>query len=384
MFRIIFLSYDFYSNEIGRYYKPFICVKPCYLIFSPMNRLVIFCFCFFLSVQNLFAQQIPIGTWKDELPYLHAKAVVQSANKIYCATDVSLYSVDKSDFSFEKLSKVNGLSDIGFSTLYFDGDRNQLLIAYSNSNIDILDSAGTYNISDIKRKNIVGDKNIYKIFQRGSMAYLCCGFGIAVLNLAKREISDTYYPGQTVSYNKVNSMTADDTFFYAATASGLYRAAINSSNLSDFSQWTKINSTTALPDAAVSDLLNINQSLYCSVKDSLYKFDGTQWTKIFWRDTMHIRSLHNGNGELLICMNSDSSGITPRVIKISATNSVDSIPTNFNSPWQSLKDENGNYWTADDQLGLKYFSATEVKTIYPLGPLSQKAADIAVRNGIAY
>ncbi len=353
--------------------------------FSPvMNRFVFFLCCFFLPFQNLFAQNIPIGTWKDELPYLNAISVVQSANKIYCATTVSLYSVDKTDFSFEKLSKVNGLSDIGFSTLHFDTGRNQLIVAYGNSNIDILDSAGTYNIADIKRKNIVGDKNIYKIYQRGTMAYLCCGFGIAALNLSKREIADTYYPGQTTSYNKVNAVTADDTFFYAATVTGLYRAAINSSNLADYSQWVKINSTTGLSTSAgVTDIINLNNILYCVVKDSLFKYDGAQWTKIFERDKMHIRSLDDGNGELLACMNSDS-GLASRVIKVFPDNTIDSIATAFNSSRQALKDANGNYWVADDQLGLKYYSPSEEKILYPTGPNSQKAADISIRNNIAF
>ena len=85
------------------YFKANSGVKRCNLILAPMNRFFFFSFCFSLTIQNLFAQQIPIGSWKDELPYLNSHAVVQSANKIYCATGVSLYSVDKSNFSFEKL-----------------------------------------------------------------------------------------------------------------------------------------------------------------------------------------------------------------------------------------------------------------------------------------
>lgn len=117
-----------------------------------MNRLIFPVILFVFFFQNLSAQNIQVGSWKDELPYLHAEVVAQSTNKIYCATSVSLYSVDKNDLSLEKLSKVNGLSDIGFSCLHFDTDREQLIIAYNNSNIDILSSEGVYNIADIKRK----------------------------------------------------------------------------------------------------------------------------------------------------------------------------------------------------------------------------------------
>lgn len=348
-----------------------------------MIRIIFLINCFAFCFQNLQAQEIPVGTWKDELPYLNAKSVVQSANKIYCATDVSLFSVDKTDLSTEKLSKVNGLSDIGFSVLHFDTIRNQLIIAYSSSNIDILTESGVFNIADIKRKNIVGNKSIASIFQKDNLAYLCCGFGIVVMNLDKREVAETYYPGQTNSYNKVNGLSADENYFYAATATGLFRASINATNLADYSQWQKFDTLSGLPNKEVKQIISVSNSLYCNVKDSLFKFDGTQWNKVFWRDKMYINSLDNGGSELLICMSSDS-GLAKRVIKFFPDNSFDSIPSNFNSPRQALKDDDGNFWIADDQLGLKYFLNGNASSVFPSGPGSFKASDIAVRNGLAY
>ncbi len=348
-----------------------------------MNRLVFILIVFVFFVQQLAAQDIPVGTWKDNLPYQNAQSVVQSENKIYCATNVSLYSVDKTDFSFEKLSKVNGLSDIGFSTLHFDAGNNQLIIAYSNSNIDILSEQGVYNIADIKRKNIVGNKSITSIFQKESMAYLSCGFGIVALNLNKLEIADTYYPGQTTSFNKVNALTSDSIYFYAATASGLYRAYLNSTNLADYSQWVKMEVVSGLPDLQVIDIISFNDSIYCNLNDSIFKFDGAHWNKIFFRQNMKISSMNDAGNELLICMDSDS-GLIKRVVRLYADNNNDSLNTAFNSPQEAIKDESNNYWVADLQMGLKYFSSAQEKYIFPTGPYSTKAAKIAVRNKIAY
>src|SRR5437870_3170792 len=123
--------------------------------------------CFISYSVSAFAQQIPIGTWKEYLPYGNPIDVTASDNKIYCATALSLYSVNKSDWSFERYSKVNGLSDIGYSTIAFDKNHQLLFIAYDNSNIDLLTQKGIINIPDIKRKNIVGDKAIYAIFFLG-------------------------------------------------------------------------------------------------------------------------------------------------------------------------------------------------------------------------
>ena len=348
-----------------------------------MNRLIFPVILFVFFFQNLSAQNIPIGSWKDELPYLHAESVAQSVNKIYCATSVSLYSVDKTDLSLEKLSKVNGLSDIGFSFLHFDTDREQLIIAYNNSNIDILSSGGVYNIADIKRKNIVGNKNINSIYQKDNKAYLCCGFGIAVLNLDKLEIADTYYPGQTTSFNNVNALSTDNNFFYAATTTGLYRASLTSQNLSDYSQWQKINQSTGLVDDEVKFIASSSQSLYCVVNDSLFKYDGALWNRIFNRAKMYVSSIADDGNELLVCMNSDS-GLTSRVMKILNDNTIDSIQTSFGAPQQAVKGANGTYWIADIQTGLKYFSTAGSGLVFPTGPLSEKAADIAVWNSTAF
>lgn len=348
-----------------------------------MNRLFIFIISTIFSFQSLFAQEIPIENWKDELPYQNAKMIVQSTNKIYCATNVSLYSVDKTDSSLEQLSKATGLSDIGFSALYFDVERDQLLIAYNNSNIDLLNKNGVYNIADIKRKNIVGNKSINSIFQIGNLAYLCCGFGIVVMNLDKREIADTYYPGQSTSYNNVNALSADADYFYAATSTGLYRASLNSQNLSDYSQWQKTEVVVGMPNLEVKQIISSSNLLYCTVNDSVFRLNATLWTKIFWRDKMSIASLNNGGNELLVCTNSDSA-IAKKVFKIGSDNSIDSIQANFISPQQVLKDGSGTYWIADEQLGLNYFLNGKTAPIYPKGPGSYKAADIASWNGTTY
>ena len=43
-----------------------------------------------------------------------------------------------------------------------------------------------YNMSDIYRKQLSGDKSVYDILVVDKVAYLSCGFGIVALNLEKR------------------------------------------------------------------------------------------------------------------------------------------------------------------------------------------------------
>src|SRR5579863_9296829 len=118
-----------------------------------MKRLILFAFLLFCSVFVFAQQKYALGTWIDYLPYKNVQLVTQSADKIYAATAVSLYSIDKSDLSMEKISKCTGLSDLGCSALAYDQLRNQLIIAYQNSNVDIY-SGSVINLPDIDMKNI--------------------------------------------------------------------------------------------------------------------------------------------------------------------------------------------------------------------------------------
>lgn len=347
-------------------------------------RFPVLIFSFFLLCQHLSAQEFSIGSWRDELPYREAISVTQSADKIYCATPVSLFSITKSDNSLEKISKVNGLSDIGFNKILFDTKREQLIIAYSNSNIDLLKATGTYNISDIKRKNIVGDKNIYSIYISGNIAYLSCGFGVVTLDLDKREITDTYYPGQTVSNNRINSFSSDSFFFYAASASGLYRASVLSTNLADFSQWNLISGSDGLPTGEVKEVFNFNHTLFCNVKDTLFAFNGSSWNNIFFRKDYRINSMNNGSDAMLVCIQSDSANHPARVMKIFSNGTLDSLQIIVNQPKNILTDESENYWLADASLGLNKINGTQLTPLFPSGPLTKNASDIVAHNHLCY
>ena len=93
---------------------------------------------FFLSLcLNPVFSQIGIGQWRDHLPYKSGISVVEASTRIYCATPYSLFFYEKADNSIAKLSKVNGLSDVGISKIKFDESSETLIIAYKNSNLDL-------------------------------------------------------------------------------------------------------------------------------------------------------------------------------------------------------------------------------------------------------
>jgi len=197
----------------------------------------------FICTQGIFAFAQPvIGEWTDYQSYASAQNVVDAGSKIYCVTSGGLFSYNKSDNSIQKMSVVNGLSDSGVDRLAYSSDKNVLLIAYQDANIDLLIGNQFFNISDIKRKQLSADKSINNVLFVGNLAYLSCGFGIVVVNLDKKEIKETYFIGTDGSYIKVFDLATDGNFFYAATESGIYKANAHDANLQDYNKWVRESS----------------------------------------------------------------------------------------------------------------------------------------------
>ena len=145
--------------------------------------------------------QIPIGQWRVHLPYSSGINVEPAGNKVYCFSTGGLFVYSLVDNTVEKLTKVNGLSDVVISALQYIPEKNTLVIGYENGNIDIIQNNIIYNISDILRKQLTGSKTINNINYLNGMTYLSCGFGIVLLDVDKQEIKDPVIIFCQVSFN---------------------------------------------------------------------------------------------------------------------------------------------------------------------------------------
>src|SRR6266850_8192437 len=193
-------------------------------------RILLLAYCL-LPIAHCSLGQLPIGNWRDHLPYHQATQVANSNEKIWCATSISVFSIDKKENSIERLSKVNGLHDAGISCIGVGETNPAIIIAYKNGNIDILKPPLIINIPVIKNSSIAGDKNIYHIHVLNDYAYLSAGTGIFVIDLKKFEVKDTYIIGNSGNRIRVSAVASDNNYLYAATEEGLKRADRNAANL---------------------------------------------------------------------------------------------------------------------------------------------------------
>jgi len=337
---------------------------------------VLYFFGFIIFGLNLEAQ-IPTGAWRDHLPYSHASRLAEYDGRIFCATsDGSLFSYNKKDGSVTKHSKVNGLSDADISTIGSSGTSGTFIVGYHNGNIDVIRNDSIINISDIKRKSIMGEKSINKIFFIGQLAYLACDFGIVVVDPVKHEIKDTYFFGPNGTQITVFDITSDGAYLLAATNQGIFRADLNDPNLLDFNAWIRISS---LPDpegqyryvAAYNDRYFTFYGDPASGTEQIISFSENDWN--IWPLSVqdHYEYLGQQNGLLIV-----SNGSRIKIYGPSEELLRDEVSY---SPRHVLFDSDNGLWYAALFGGL--VMADNGRVILPAGPPYRDVGDIEISGG---
>lgn len=264
---------------------------------------ILLSFTVFLTFSFLCKGQVAVGQWRDHLPYNQGERIVKGDNKVYMVTSVGMFNYNINTGETQKMSKITGLSDSGVKSVSYHDDLDILILGYRNGNIDLISDFEIYNIADIKRNAMTGDKTIYDILLIGDIAYLACGFGIVELDLVRREIRNSFFIGDLGSALKVNQITYDGQNIYAATDQGIFKGDIDDF-LVDFSNWeeiTNINSgrfswmksnrfsyITYFEDKLIASYYDPNQN----EADTIVVFDGFEWSvlKDYWNRDIVIVS----------------------------------------------------------------------------------------------
>ena len=341
---------------------------------------VIFFLSSVISALSSFAQP-PIGYWREHLNYQSTIQVLKG-DKIYCATPNNLFSIDGTN-ELERYSKINGLSEMGVSCIGWDDFTQQLIIAYNNSNVDVMKGSDIQNISDIKRSTISGNKTINSIYCKNGLAYLSSGLGIILVDLIKFEIKDTWLIGSNGNQIKANAFTSDGVYFYAATDEGVKKAAINSNNLADYHNWINLSGSNGLSNGATKNILFANSKLVTQKNDSLFVLNNNIWNVLYTDTAWHTVNTNASSNNLTVCQRTNGGAsrvieldITGKILKVLSQAGIISFPQN------ALMDNN-SIWVADLYGGLSNFSAT-VQHYIPNGPPGTASGDMLFQKNILY
>ncbi len=345
---------------------------------------------FIIAFAQTHSQNLPLGRWRELLPYLQAKQVVNTQQRIYCATEQSVFYINKADNSIERLSKINGLSDVGIRVMDYSSQQNVIVICYSNSNIDLIAGDKIINVGDIKRRTTTGDKTIYGITFHDKFAYLATGFGVVALDLVKAEIKDTYVIGTTGNETKVYATATDGTRLFASTDAGILRGELSNPYLNNFAEWTNVCPESS-STMAISQLHCISGMLVAtfaydygtsSQKDTLSVFDAAT--------TSFIKNLNGGYVSRTIKTNNSNfyivNSYSVQEWDGNLQNNMRTVLGSANYTNTDMYDviaDNNLLWIADKNNGLvKYVSDNSIEFIVPSGPLYGTASSL-YHNGIS-
>lgn len=146
------------------------------------------------------AKSQQVGSWSIYPVFSgnNNNSLVDTDNKVFYLADGWLYSYDKDNDESVFYTKMNGMSDTDISGIYYNYDKKFLLVAYSNSNIDIVRENGRVdNVPDLKSVILTVSKAINSVDFSGDYAYIATDFGYMVVDCNKCVVKESFNYGKS-------------------------------------------------------------------------------------------------------------------------------------------------------------------------------------------
>lgn len=334
-----------------------------------MRVLVVVTFLLF-SQNALFSQNtLPIGQWRS---HLSSSASITSAlvgSRIYSGANSSFFYYDIESGETKSLSKLNGFSQSNVSYLAYGASAKTLVIAYKNSQIDLLTDEGKiYRVSDIFNAKVTGDKSIKHVLVIGNIAYISTGFGLVVLDISKRRVLDAYqsFDDDNEIREVLESAVLNDTI-YLATSEGMYFASLaREVNKMDYTSWKRV------PGLQANHLIVYKERLYVAAGEYVHIFQDGRIVPDF--ELVCINTNNRERGLLRFSVSGDKLWLSRQYVVwaydgVSCTEEYYDYTKEFR-PTNIISIDDNAFWVSDEKSGLVRVDKKQKKgTVYgPNGP----------------
>lgn len=338
----------------------------------------------FVSFTTAVAQTA-VGNWKVYSMFSDIKKMEQSHNKVYYLSGTNLFSFDKETEETYSYTLKNKLNDITVDNIYYNNEKNYLLITYSSGNIDLLYDDGTVvNLPDIKNSTLNYSLEINDVAFLGDCIYVATKFGLIVFDETRHEVK---YSGV---YDKEISLVACVGDYIVIDQNRALYYIHKDDRFETFDSYTNIAKGNYLDDMqGISDnkmlvrLTSKNINLY-TIDFSLNKINSTSVDV-----TKTASNFVNGKEEVYFVSNNTVNSVSSDGVKTSHS----SIPAELSSQivsiwddpdklWVGNKDGIANYDVSDNGLTVLYdkFKPQALNVDYPIFITSDKNGKIYVSN----
>lgn len=190
------------------------------------------------SLQFTKAQIISSKKWADLFSYNNVLAMKEDNGKIVAATENGIFYYTISTGEVTKLSKANGLHNIGITAFDYDPKSKTALIGYDNGAIDVVTPNDVKYIVDIPiAAGYNGNKKINHISISGDRAVISAGYGVSIFNIKKKEFGDSAFFLSGGVFEASNEATIFGNKVYSVTNSGLKSHEMNNT-FQAYATWT--------------------------------------------------------------------------------------------------------------------------------------------------
>ncbi|WP_126653639.1 type IX secretion system anionic LPS delivery protein PorZ [Chryseobacterium aureum] len=190
------------------------------------------------SLQFTKAQVISSKKWADLFSYNNVFAMKEDNGKIIAATENGIFYYTIATGEITKLSKANGLHNIGITAFDYNPQTKIGLIGYQDGSMDVITPQEIKYIVDIPiAAGYNGDKKINHISITGNQAVVSVGYGLSLFNLTNKEFGDSAFFITGGVYQASNEATIFGNKVYSVTSTGLKSHQMNTT-FPVYSTWT--------------------------------------------------------------------------------------------------------------------------------------------------
>lgn len=314
---------------------------------------------------NAQAQLGPTGSWRAHFSNTSIQQIIKG-DQLYVAAENQIIAInEKQELAY--LNTTNGLHSIGIQKIGWNPIEQQLVIAYKNSRVDIVQDDQVTLIDDIELSSLFSNKTINDLFILNNNAYLSCDFGIVVIDLIKKEIKETIYPNNARQIVSVFQTIHFNNKIYALTEQGVW-----STNLEKNVAWDKenLNGITGLQKMFV-----FKNQLYFATKQVVYAYLSND--PVYQINSGSIQAIIADQDQVYAVAEEVKKGV---LIQLNS-NKINTIlldSTILERPISLFKEGN-TIWIADLNKGL-YQKNEQSKWVGLGGPLSAIVSHHAVTN----
>ncbi len=332
---------------------------------------------FLFAPQHSKAQSnTPVLGWRTNFSYENVKHIALGEQKIFAATENTVFSVDKESGEIERLTKISGLSDVGIGAIQTLPDLSSLVIGYKNGNIDILKTNSIQNITTVKDFETTQSKEFKSIRVNGENIYLAGDLGIIIFNTGRDEITEAYQNlgvnGQPLS---INDLVITNDSIFAATDNGIMAASLAPNiNRQDFNNWKR-----SLAGISFEHIITTDFGLFASSESDLFTRKNGTWS--FHENlTETITSMQRLSDRLLI--STEQKVLLLRNNTFETLYTLDSTTDKINA----LLNDGAYIWMATDGLSLARLTtgSNQIQSYKIPGPIKDVTFNAKLFNSNIY